>query len=260
MNVTNRVNDIERKLLKSEDFVEESNVIVSDRDRELVEAIRWECISRGHKVGYARNPVTFDYDFNTIVVTHTKNKFMSVAERLAYKRYVKLWDKNRDIMEQTLRSVMKEFDSRNSIYRDILSKSFLIPIWKLMENSGLSAEEIEEFLIAATAKALKRVVIEIPEFHPLSNLNEAWKHFWNLERPTQPSADLLFEITKELGFASQMVKWDGELRNGIDFEQVVEFNRIRLCLPKSRIAEVRDYMVKHPSNEYRPLATIWWNK
>ena len=111
MNVTNRVNDIERKLLKSEDFVEESNVIVSDRDRELVEAIRWECISRGHKVGYARNPVTFDYDFNTIVVTHTKNKFMSVAERLAYKRYVKLWDKNRDIMEQTLRSVMKEFDS-----------------------------------------------------------------------------------------------------------------------------------------------------
>jgi hypothetical protein len=39
----------------------------------------------------------------------------------------------------------------------------------------------------------------------------------------------------------------------------VRFTRIRLCLPASREAEVRQFLENHPSPEIRPLATVWWD-
>jgi hypothetical protein len=45
-----------------------------------------------------------------------------------------------------------------------------------------------------------------------------------------------------------------------DFEQTVEFTRIRLCLPASRDGEVRDFLTAQTQQQKRDLATIWWDK
>lgn len=119
---------------------------------------------------------------------------------------------------------------------------------------------IEEFLIAMNDKAKKRIVIEIPQQHPLTNMNQMWSHFWGISRPTEPSADLLFATILELGFPAKMDKWSGEMRGEIDLDQAAEFNRIRLCLPKSKLGEVRAYIEANPPKKERTLATIWWDK
>ena len=118
---------------------------------------------------------------------------------------------------------------------------------------------IEDFLIALNDKANKRVVIELPTRHPLTNLNYLWKHFWNLERPTVPTAEHLLQIAIDLGFSAKFEKWTGKMRSELSIEQAAEFNRIRLCLPKSRLNEVLEIMKEHAADEKRELATIWWD-
>ena len=119
--------------------------------------------------------------------------------------------------------------------------------------------KINDFLIALNKKAKSRVVIEIPQQHPLMNLTAMWKHFWNLDRPSQPTADLLVEVIHDLGYKVKIEKWEGQLRDAIDFDTAAEFNRIRLCLPKSRYDEVLEFMKSHPPKTGRELATIWWD-
>lgn len=119
---------------------------------------------------------------------------------------------------------------------------------------------IEEFVNELVAHANKRVVIEMPEFHPLSNMSPFWKHFWNLDRPTSPSAQDFVEVLKEMGIASQMQLWPGEMRNDVDFDSQVRFMRIRLCLPQEREGEVREFMLANQPKSERKLATIWWDK
>ena len=123
-----------------------------------------------------------------------------------------------------------------------------------------NVQKIEEFVKALVDHANKRVVIELPEFHPLSNMSAAWKYFWNLERPTSPDASSFQKILNELGINSQMELWAGEMRNDVDFDSQVKFMRIRLCLPQDREAEVRAFMTENPPQSSRKLATIWWDK
>jgi SAM-dependent methyltransferase len=120
--------------------------------------------------------------------------------------------------------------------------------------------KVEEFLTQMNLHANKRVVIEIPTHHPLSNMSELWKHFWKLERPTGPSYLDLLEVIKEQGFDPKVETWQGELRSTIDADQAAEFMRIRLCLPKSRLPEVKDLLANPKSQYVREIATIWWDK
>lgn len=119
--------------------------------------------------------------------------------------------------------------------------------------------EIGPFLQELNSHAKFRVVIEIPTRHPLSNLSGAWKHFWNLDRPTEPTSEDLLKVLKEIGIDARCQYWWGPVRDRIDVEQDSEFLRIRLCLPPERLPEVRDYLLAHPTPHQRTLATIWWD-
>ena len=120
--------------------------------------------------------------------------------------------------------------------------------------------DVVPFITELNNHAKKRVVIEIPSLHPLANLSDAWKHFWNLQRPIGPTPELLLKVLSEMGIIANIEYWSSGIRNEIDFENTAEFMRIRLCLPASRIDEVRSYLLENPPSGTRELATIWWDR
>lgn len=168
-------------------------------------------------------------------------------------------------------SEMLEMFSQNAKIRNVQSETFLgdwpdvaerVPSADVVtcHHVVYNVQRIEEFVEALNNHANKRVVIELPEFHPLSNMSSAWKHFWKLERPTSPDANLFLKVLHELGVNAQMLLWAGEMRNEVDFDSQVKFLRVRLCLPEVREPEVRQFLAANPPTSSRKLASIWWDK
>ena len=100
----------------------------------------------------------------------------------------------------------------------------------------------------------------MPVEHPLSSLTKAWKVFWNLDRPIVPTPTDLMNVLQEMGIPANIDYWSGRLRVDRNLDESSEFTRIRLCLPTSRLAEVRSFLEKEPIPTHRDLATIWWEK
>jgi len=119
--------------------------------------------------------------------------------------------------------------------------------------------DIVPFIQALNSHARKRVVIEMPQQHPRSSSNSAWKYFWNLDRPTAPTPQDLFDVLKELGIDAHLLFWEGKLPVEQDLDEAVRFMRIRMCLPAAKDTDVRIFMQENPPSEIRRLATIWWD-
>jgi SAM-dependent methyltransferase len=119
--------------------------------------------------------------------------------------------------------------------------------------------DIAPFLLALDDHAKSRVVLEMPDRHPLASMSEAWRHFWNLERPDGPTPAELLDVLRELGFDAQREQWRAPARVELSPEQAAHFMRIRLCLPESREGEVRDFLQSHEAPSTRELTTTWWD-
>lgn len=122
-----------------------------------------------------------------------------------------------------------------------------------------NVKNIEEFLMQLDSHAKLRVVIEIPKLHPQSESNYLWKYFWNIDRPTFPTASDIVEILKVLGINANIQFWESENSRILDPAKQIEYARIRLCLNKDRDEEVARIMNLQSSIK-RELATIWWDK
>ena len=120
--------------------------------------------------------------------------------------------------------------------------------------------DIASFLSALDKHATKRVVIEMPQHHPHSAHSEAWKYFWNLDRPIVPTPQELLDVLSEIGIVAQVEYWDTPLPTDRDLSSATEFTRIRLCLTADRDPEIRSYLESQPLPSKRELATIWWDK
>lgn len=119
--------------------------------------------------------------------------------------------------------------------------------------------DIVPFLRAMDHHARRRVVLELPDRHPLSSMNGAWRHFWNLERPDAPTPADLIDVLDEMGIAARREQWRGGVRMTPDPPTAARFLRIRLCLPESREGEVADFLASSPPQRDRELSTIWWD-
>jgi SAM-dependent methyltransferase len=122
--------------------------------------------------------------------------------------------------------------------------------------------EIVPFLRALDAHARRRVVIELPAHHPLTHLNPLWKRFWDLDRPTRPTAHDLQAIACAAGFDAQIETWQDETwgrRVALPDDERVRYARIRLCLSQDRDAEVAAALMAEADAAPREVATIWWD-
>jgi SAM-dependent methyltransferase len=106
---------------------------------------------------------------------------------------------------------------------------------------------IEPFLLALTAHARLAVVLVLPPRHPLSGWNDAWQHFWGLERPSGPTADDLAEVLAGLGLVAE--RWDVArpplARAATDPAARIASARRRLCLTEDRDDELAAYLDAH---------------
>ncbi len=119
--------------------------------------------------------------------------------------------------------------------------------------------DIVPFLAALDRHARQRVVLELPNHHPLASLTAAWRHFWALERPTAPTPTDLLAVLDQMGIDAASTAFEGPMRTETDLDQAAHFTRIRLCLPASREPEVRAFLESNPTPGTRSLTTIWWD-
>jgi SAM-dependent methyltransferase len=119
--------------------------------------------------------------------------------------------------------------------------------------------DIAPFLRALDDHARVRVVLEMPDHHPLASMSEAWRHFWQLERPEGPTPSDLVDVLEEFGVHAHREQWSGAMRVEQNLDQAAHFTRIRLCLSASREGEVREFLATQPESPARELSTIWWD-
>ncbi len=121
---------------------------------------------------------------------------------------------------------------------------------------------IGPFLQALNDHAQVRVVLELPMNHPMTGMNPLWKRFWDLDRPTRPSATDLCAIARAMGFDAHLEQWPDESwgkRVALPDAERVRFARIRLCLSDDRDAEVAAALIEESDSRPRPVATLWWD-
>lgn len=122
--------------------------------------------------------------------------------------------------------------------------------------------DIVPFLRALNDHANKRVVLELPMSHPMSNMNELWKKFWDLDRPTQPTPHLLQSIALAMGYPAVLDIWtDDTWGQRVDLPEAERIRqaRIRLCLREDRDAEVAAALLAQQDARPREVATLWWD-
>jgi len=119
--------------------------------------------------------------------------------------------------------------------------------------------DIAPFLAALNSHARKRVVIEAPIVHPMTNMSDGWKHFWNLIRPTVPQAGDLISVLDEMGIKANIEFFESEILLDKKVEGANGFIRRRLCLPEERQGEIDSFLEANPRPDRRQLAVIWWD-
>ncbi len=138
---------------------------------------------------------------------------------------------------------------------DVTPVADVVTVFHVAYNVG----EIVPFLAALNSHARKRVVIEVPIVHPMSNMNQGWKHFWDLVRPTVPAASDLISVLDEMGIKATIEYFESEILLDKKVDGANGFIRRRLCLPEERQGEVDAFIAENPMPERRKLAVIWWD-
>jgi hypothetical protein len=119
--------------------------------------------------------------------------------------------------------------------------------------------DLDPFVAALTAKARRRVVVELTAAHPQAHLNPLWRHFHGIERPTGPTADDALAILGDMGLDAGVARWEAPGRwESAPREELVVFARRRLCLPPERDPDVAVALDELFDLGPRQLVTLWW--
>ncbi len=128
--------------------------------------------------------------------------------------------------------------------------------------------DLEDFLLAATAAAGRRVVVEITAAHPRQAAWERtlWRRFWGISRPSVPTWEHAVAVAQAIGITAQVEKWSAPRHGYASLDELVAVARRHLCLPESRTEEVRTALTSAVgidgrwffTAEPRPIVTLWW--
>jgi SAM-dependent methyltransferase len=120
--------------------------------------------------------------------------------------------------------------------------------------------DVVPFAVALTAHARLAVVVEVTTRHPQSAWNDAWRHFWAIERPDGPTDDDLVAVLRELGLDPEVARSPRAslARHARDPASLVPSARRRLCLTDDRDGELAAYLAANPPRWPDTVTTIRW--
>jgi hypothetical protein len=130
--------------------------------------------------------------------------------------------------------------------------------------------DLAPFVVALSAHARRRVVLELTNRHPTAWMADLWLRFHALPRPTRPDSDDAASLIRGLGHdvrrhAAVVPRRPGGFRRR---EDAVASIRRRLCLDAARdeaVAEAlgdrlaRDGDYWSAAGPLEPLVTLWWD-
>lgn len=173
-----------------------------------------------------------------------------------------------DHQQEMLDEFLKAAETRGAIAHTYLGEwpevANLVPEADVVvcHHVAYNVADILPFLQALNDHARKRVVIEVPMTHPMSNMNALWKKFWNLDRPSQPTPFQLQDMCLALGFSAVLDIWEDDTwgaRVELSEAERVRQARIRLCLTEDRDAELAAAVLSEKDAKPRSVATLWWD-
>jgi SAM-dependent methyltransferase len=127
-------------------------------------------------------------------------------------------------------------------------------------NVAYNVAALDEFVVALTARARRRVVMELTRFHPQAPLNWLWQHFWDLPRPETPTADDAAQVVREtLDVDVQVELWNG--REPLAAEpspEAVNWLLRRLCLSADHDEELARLLRSKPKGAPAQMVSLWW--
>jgi hypothetical protein len=119
--------------------------------------------------------------------------------------------------------------------------------------------QIDPFLSALGERARGLVVVELTETHPTSPFNPLWEKFWQLPRPSEPTAQLFLEVVRELGYDPIEETFVRPRRpQSLSRAEYVAFARRRLCLTADRDPEIEAALGESWPLEDPRVVTVAW--
>jgi SAM-dependent methyltransferase len=127
-------------------------------------------------------------------------------------------------------------------------------------NVAYNVAALGPFLEKLTAASRRRVVLELSVLHPQSLLSPLWEHFWDLTRPTRPSADDAEAVVEEvIGVRPVVQRWQRSWSfMGERGSWNVAWIRRRLCLPASSDEEVAALLDQLSDPGPLAMVTLSW--
>ncbi len=128
-------------------------------------------------------------------------------------------------------------------------------------NVFYNVADLVPFVEALDSHANNRVVVELTERHPLSNLAPLWLSIHGLVRPSRPDAVCAAQVVADLGHDVHLEVFEGPAAWSFETaEERIALTRRRLCIGPEHDAEIAEYFSNlGDDGEVRQLATIWWD-
>ncbi|MBT8241594.1 MAG: class I SAM-dependent methyltransferase [Acidimicrobiia bacterium] len=118
--------------------------------------------------------------------------------------------------------------------------------------------DLDRFVVALDRQADRRVIMELTLTHPQTVNAPLWRRFWDLDRPTAPTADDALAVIAEAGIdASLEIGPAGQLRREPPWDVRVQSAARFLCLGPERLDEVDTALRELPPRS-DDRAVIWW--
>jgi hypothetical protein len=114
------------------------------------------------------------------------------------------------------------------------------------------------FLSALDGHAERRVVVELTDRHPQSDLAPLWKAIHGIDRPIGPTAADVAELAAALGFDVHVERFEGRsFWHEWPRDERIAFARRRLCAGPENDPEIGAYL-DQIAELPRRIATLWW--
>ena len=119
--------------------------------------------------------------------------------------------------------------------------------------------ELAPFVAALDDAAHRGVVVELTAVHPAVTLNELWRHFHGIDRPTGPRYEDALAVLDEIRIKATVERWERPShRSRAPRSELVAFTRRRLCLPAERDAEIDALLDRESTWSPSEVVTLWW--